>query len=72
MAKETDFVQIWAEEFKKNPIKNRKLLDKFVTCQILQAQNQLKKLPLEKLVPLFNIKNEEIIKMLRKHLKDRI
>lgn len=64
MEKEFDFIRIWAEEFKRNPKKYRKILDKFVTLQILQAQRQLKKLSPEKLIKLFDIKNEEIIKRL--------
>lgn len=61
MRKNLDFIQIWAEEFKKNPQKNRKILNQFVTTQILHAQKQLKKLPIGKLIKLFDIKNEEII-----------
>ena len=61
MKKELDFIQIWAEEFKNNPQKNRKILNQFVTAQILHAQKQLKKLPIEKLIKLFNIKNKEVI-----------
>ncbi|NVM30319.1 MAG: hypothetical protein HWN65_15850 [Candidatus Helarchaeota archaeon] len=64
MRKNLDFIQIWAEEFKKNPQKNRKLLNQFVTAQILYAQKQLKKLPIEKLIKLFNINNEEIIEII--------
>lgn len=64
MRKNIDFIQIWAEEFKNNPKKSRKLLDKFVTAQILHAQEQLKKLPPEKLIKLFAIKNEEVIKII--------
>jgi hypothetical protein len=67
MNKEFDFIQFWAEEFKRNPIKNRKILDKFVTNQILLAQYQLKKLPPEKLIQIFNIKNETIIQHLQEH-----
>jgi hypothetical protein len=66
MEKDFDFVTLWAEEFKKDPKKNRKLLEKFVTSQILYAQRQLKKLPPEKLIKIFNIKNKEIIKMISK------
>ncbi len=69
MAKEIDFIRTWAEEFKKNPKKNRELLDKFITTQILQAQHQLKKLPTEKLIKLFDINNKEIIKMLENRAK---
>lgn len=67
MSKEFDFIQFWAEEFKRDPIKNRKILDKFVTNQILLAQYQLKKLPPEKLIQIFNIKNEMIIQRLQEH-----
>ena len=65
MQTDKDFLQIWAEEFKKNTKKNRLLLDKFITAQILQAQNQLKKLPIEKLIKIFGIKNEELIQTLK-------
>ena len=49
---------------KNNPKKSRKLLDKFVTAQILYAQKQLKKLPPENLVKLFAIKNKEVIEII--------
>lgn len=62
--KELDFVKIWAEEFKKNPEKNRKILMKFVNSQIFMAQARLKRINPEKLIKIFNIKNEEIIKAL--------
>ena len=64
MKENFDFIRIWAEEFKRNPKKKRKLLDQFVTAQILQAQRQLNKLSPEKLIKLFNIKNEELIEKL--------
>ena len=67
MSQEFDFIQVWAEEFKRNSIKNRKILDKFVTNQILLAQYQLKKLSPEKLIKIFNIKNEKIIQRLQEH-----
>ncbi|MHA1264454.1 MAG: hypothetical protein ACTSRS_04385 [Candidatus Helarchaeota archaeon] len=66
MSDSLEFIQIWAKEFKKNPDKNRKLLIKFVSEQISLAQDRLNKLPIEKLIKLFDIKNQKVIEMLSK------
>lgn len=59
---ENDFIHIWAEAFVRDQKKNREILNRFVTAQILSAQERLKNLPLEKLIKLFDVKNQEIIK----------
>ncbi len=38
--------------------------DRFLTAQISLAQAQLRKLPIEKLIQLFDIKNQNIIRMI--------
>ncbi|MHA1130703.1 MAG: hypothetical protein ACTSQI_12175 [Candidatus Helarchaeota archaeon] len=70
MSEKSDFVRFWAEEFKRNSRKNRKLLKLFANSQILLAQKQLKKLPTEKTIKIFDIRNEEIIKQLYKKNKN--
>ncbi|MHA1649101.1 MAG: hypothetical protein ACTSYB_02815 [Candidatus Helarchaeota archaeon] len=62
--KETDFIQLWAEYFKKNPESSRKCLNEFIAAQISLAQTRLIKLPIEKLIQLFDIKNQNIIRMI--------
>ncbi len=59
-----DFVELWAKKFKENPEKYRPMLNEFINAQILHAQKQLRKLPTEKLIKLFNIKNTDLIKKL--------
>ena len=61
-----DFIEFWAKEFNKNPKKNRAILNKFINSQISIAQKRLKKLKPEKLIKIFNIKNEKVIEMIYK------
>ena len=69
--KEFDFIEFWALEFKKNPEKNRKILYEFIDSQIKIANDRLKKLSAEQLIEIFDIKNEEIIKKLKKRDLER-
>ena len=62
---EIDFIEYWALEFKKNPQKNRKLLNEFIDSQILIANNRLNKLNADQLIDIFNITNKELIKKLK-------
>ncbi|MHA1785440.1 MAG: hypothetical protein ACTSX4_01160 [Candidatus Helarchaeota archaeon] len=64
MKKELNFVQLWAEEFKRNKQKSKCLLDKFLDSQIQQAQLQLKKIGIDKLIKIFNIRNKRLIEKL--------
>ena len=64
MKEKFDFNKFWAMEFKKNPEKNRKVLNKFIDSQIKMAQKRLNQLDPEKLIHIFNIKNEEVIQRL--------
>ena len=66
MKKGMDFIEFWALEFKKDPKKNRKILNEFIDAQISIAQSRLKKLDVNQLIEIFDIKNEEIIKRLEK------
>lgn len=66
MKNKFNFIEFWAKEFKKNPKKNRAILNKFINSQISIAQKRLKKLKPEKLIKIFNIKNEKVIEMIYK------
>jgi hypothetical protein len=56
-----NFVEYWAKKIKENPDKFRPILNRFINAQILHAQRQLRKLPTEKLIELFQIKNLQLI-----------
>lgn len=62
---ELDFIEYWAIEFKKNPHKNRRILNEFIDSQILIANDRLNKLNVEQLIEIFNITNKELIKKLK-------
>jgi len=64
LKEEFDFNKYWAKKFKENPKKYRPILNKFINAQILHAQKQLEKLPTEKLIKIFGIKNQELIQKL--------
>ena len=40
MKDDFDFIEFWAKEFKKNPKKNRAILNKFINAQISIAQKR--------------------------------
>ena len=64
MNQDFDFVVFWANEFKRNPKKNRLVLIKFINSQIKISQKSLEKLEPAKLIKIFNIKNEKLIQKL--------
>ena len=56
-----DANQLWAEYVKSNS-DWREQHTNFINCQLVNANNQLKKLSKEKLIELFNIKNKQLLK----------
>ncbi len=66
MKKEFDFIEFWAVEFKKDPQKCRQMLNEFIDSQIDIANARLRKLSADQLKELFDIRNEEILKKLKK------
>lgn len=69
MTKDLDFVHFWANKFKEDPKKYRKTVYKFVDAQIALAQARLNKLPPEKIIKIFQIKNEQLISTLMENSK---
>ncbi len=69
LEKDFNFNRFWAKKFKENPEKYRPLLNKFINAQILHAQKQLDKLSAEKLIKIFEIKNEVLIEELNNRTK---
>ncbi|MHA1230434.1 MAG: hypothetical protein ACTSPQ_07290 [Candidatus Helarchaeota archaeon] len=65
MSKKIDFIEFWANKFKKNPKKYLKSLNEFIDSQIEIANNRLEKLDVEKLIEIFDIKNLELINKLK-------
>ena len=65
MKKKFDFTEYWALEFKKDPKRCRKMLNEFIDAQIDLANARLSKLSVDQLKLLFDIKNREILAMLK-------
>ena len=64
MSDDFDFVIFWAKEYKKNPEKNRMLLNKFINSQMQICRKALEKLDPNKIIDIFDIRNEKLIKRL--------